>query len=82
MAFVRATVALATIAGTITAPILLLALRSAADLAGFSLVSRFFALVWGLLFLRNFLFYSLATLMAGRALSSSSLPAGGEVGSF
>ena len=53
-----------TIAGTITAPILLLALRSAADLAGFSPVSRFFALVWGLLlFLRNFLFYSLATLM-------------------
>ena len=60
----RATVALATIAGTITAPILLLALRSAADVAVFFPVSRFFALVWGLLlFLRNFCFYSLATLM-------------------
>ena len=59
-----ATVALATFAGTITAPILLLALRSAADVAVFSPVSRFFALVWGLLlFLRNFRFYSLATLM-------------------
>ena len=64
MAFVRATVALATIAGTITAPILLLALRSAADVVVFSPVSRFFALVWRLLlFLKNFLFYSLATLM-------------------
>ena len=52
------------IAWTITAPILLLALRSAADVAVFSPVSRFFALVWGLLlFLRNFHFYSLATLM-------------------
>ena len=48
MAFVRATVALATVAATITAPILLLALRSAAVVAVFS---RFaiFALVWGLL---------------------------------
>ena len=65
VAFVRATVALATIAGTITAPILLLALRSAADVA----VSRFFALVWGLLlFLRNFFFSSLATLMVYRFL--------------
>ena len=64
MAFVRATVALAMIAGTITALILLLALRSAADVAVFSPVSRFFALVWGLLlFLRNFLFYSSATLL-------------------
>ena len=36
MAFVRATVALASIATTITAPILLLALRSAALLAVFS----------------------------------------------
>ena len=35
VAFVRATAALVTIAGTITAPILLLALRSAADVAGF-----------------------------------------------
>ena len=41
MAFVQATVALATIAGTITAPILLLALRSAAVVAVFSPVSRF-----------------------------------------
>ena len=64
MAFVRAAVASATIAWTIPAPILLLALRSAADVAVFSPVSRFFALVWGLLlFLRNFCFYSLATLM-------------------
>ena len=64
MAFVRAAVASAMIAWTITVPILLLALRSAADVAVFSPVSRFFALVWGLLlFLRNFRFYSLATLM-------------------
>ena len=35
MAFVRAAVASATIAWTITAPILLLALRSAADVAVF-----------------------------------------------
>ena len=35
MAFVRATVALASIAAAITAPILLLALRSAAVVAGF-----------------------------------------------
>ena len=40
MAFVRAMVALATIAVTFPAPILLLALRSAAV---------FFALLWGLL---------------------------------
>ena len=63
MAFVRAAVASAMIAWPITAPILLLALRSVADVAVFS---RFaiFALVWGLLlFLRNFRFYSLATLM-------------------
>ena len=64
MAFVRADVASASIAWTIPAPILLLALRSAADVAVFSPVSQFFALVWGLLlFLRNFCFYSLATLM-------------------
>ena len=45
-------------------PILLLALRSVADVAFFSPVLRFFALVWGLLlFLRNFRFYSLATHM-------------------
>ena len=41
MAFVRATVALATVAATITAPILLLALRSAAFVAVFSPVSQF-----------------------------------------
>ena len=41
MAFVRATVALATIAATIPASILLLALRSAAVMAFFSPVSRF-----------------------------------------
>ena len=50
--------------GRFTAPILLLALRSAADVAFFSQISRIFALVWRLLlFLRNFRFYSLATLM-------------------
>ena len=41
MAFVRAAVALATIAATILAPILLLALRSAAVVAVFSPVSQF-----------------------------------------
>ena len=41
MAFVRATVALATVTATIPAPILLLALRSAAVVAVFSPVSRF-----------------------------------------
>ena len=41
MAFVRATVVLATIAVPITAPILLLALRSAAVVAVFSPVSQF-----------------------------------------
>ena len=41
MAFVIATVAFATFAATITAPILLLALRSAAVVAVFSLVSQF-----------------------------------------
>ena len=40
MAFVRATVAFATVAATVKAPILLLALRSAAAVAVFSLVSR------------------------------------------
>ena len=71
VAFARATVAF----GTITAPILLLALRSAADVAFFSPVSRFFALVWGLLlFLRNFLFYSLATLMVFPFLLRLSIP--------
>ena len=41
MAFVRATVALATVAATIPASILLLALRSAAVVAFLSPVSRF-----------------------------------------
>ena len=41
MAFVRAAVALATFAATFPAPILLLALRSAAVVAVFSPVSRF-----------------------------------------
>ena len=41
MAFVRAAVALATIAATFPAPTLLLALRSAAVVAVFSPVSRF-----------------------------------------
>ena len=53
MAFVRATVALASISATITALILLLALRSAAVVAVFF---KSFALVWGRL--RNFSFYS------------------------
>ena len=44
MAFVRATVVLATVAATITAAILLLALRSAAVVAVFSPVSRFLPL--------------------------------------
>ena len=64
MALVRAAVASAPLAWSITAPVLLLALCSAADVAFFSPVSLFFALVWGLLvFPRNFRFYSLATLM-------------------
>ena len=59
MALVRAAVALAPLEWTITALVLLLALRSAADVAFFPPVSQFFALVWGLLFfLRNFRFYS------------------------
>ena len=41
MAFVRATDALATVAVTIPAPILLLALRSAAAVAVFTPVSQF-----------------------------------------
>ena len=42
MALVRAAVASAPLAWTITAPVLLLTLRSAADVAVFSPVSRFF----------------------------------------
>ena len=53
MAFVRATVALASIAKTITAPILLLALRSAAMVAFFFPNFAIFALVWD--HLRNFI---------------------------
>ena len=45
MALVRVAVASAPLAWSITAPVLLLALRSAADVAVFSPVSRFFALV-------------------------------------
>ena len=64
MVFVRVAVASAPLAWTITAPVLLLALRSAADEAVFPQFRDFFALVSGLLcFLRNFRFYSLATLM-------------------
>ena len=47
MVLVRVAVALAPLAWTITAPVLLLALRSAADVAVFSPVPRFFALVLG-----------------------------------
>ena len=61
MAFVRATVALASIATTITVPILLLALRSAALLAVFFLNFAIFALVSD--HLRNFCFYSWASLL-------------------
>ena len=86
MVFVRATVALATFAGTFTTPILLLALRSAADVAVFSPVSRFFALVWGLLlFLRNFRFCSLATLMvypSSGPAACAAFPAAGYLGGF
>ena len=42
MALVQAAVASAPLAWTITAPVLLLALHSAADVAFFSPVSRFF----------------------------------------
>ena len=51
----RVAVALATLVRTIPAPVLLLALHSAADVAVFSPIPRFFALVLGLLLLlRNF----------------------------
>ena len=56
MAFVRAPVALVSIAAMISVPILLLALRSAAVVVVFSPSFAIFALVWGLL--RNFSFYS------------------------
>ena len=64
MAFVRAEVALATIAPTIPVPVLLLALRSAAVVAVFSPGLAIFALLWGfLLFLELFVFFSWATLL-------------------
>ena len=50
MAFVRATVALATVTATMTAPILLLALCSPAVVSFFFPSFAIFALVWGLLF--------------------------------
>ena len=56
MAFVRATVALATVAATITAPILLLALRSAAVF--FPQFRDFRASLGSSVLLRNFSFYS------------------------
>ena len=58
MAFVRATVALATVAATITAPILLLALRSAAVVAFFLQFRDFHASLGSSVLLRNFSFYS------------------------
>ena len=61
MALVRATVALVSIATTITALILLLALRSAALLAFFFPNFAIFALVSD--HLRNFCFYSWASLL-------------------
>ena len=57
MAFVRAEVALATIAPTIPAPVLLLALRSAAVVAVFSPGFAIFALLWGFLLLELFVFF-------------------------
>ena len=47
MALVRVAVAFAPLAGTITAPVLLLALRGAADVAVFSPVPRFFRASFG-----------------------------------
>ena len=49
MAFVWVTVALATVAATIPAPILLLALHSAAVVAFFFPSFAIFVLLWGLL---------------------------------
>ena len=49
MTFVRATVALATVAATIPAPILLLALRKCCSCGGFFPSFAIFALLWGLL---------------------------------
>ena len=58
MAFVRATVALASVAATIPAPILLLALRSAAVVAFFPQFHDFRATLGSSDILRNFSFYS------------------------
>ena len=58
MAFVRVTVALASVTATIPALILLLALRSAAVVAVFSPVSRFRATLGSSDLLRNFSLYS------------------------
>ena len=67
MALVWVAVAFASLERTIPAPVLLLALRSAADVAVFSPIPRFFALVLGTSVLASefsrFRFYSLATLM-------------------
>ena len=63
MAFVRAEVALATIAPTIPAPVLLLALRSAAVVAVFSPVSRFSRYFGVSALLRPFRLFSWATLL-------------------
>ena len=57
MAFVRATVALATVAATIPAPILLLALSSAAVVAVFPHFHYFRATLGSSDLLRNFSFY-------------------------
>ena len=58
MAFVRAPVALASVAVTITAPILLLALHSIAVLAVFSPFRNFRASLGSSALLGNFSFYS------------------------
>ena len=59
MAFVRATVALATVAATITAPILLLSLAQCCSCGGFfPQFSDFRASLGSSVLLRNFSFYS------------------------
>ena len=58
MAFVRATVALATVAAAIAVPILLLALRSAAVVAVFPQFRDFRTSLGSSVLLRNFSFYS------------------------
>ena len=58
MVFVRAMVALATVAATIPAPILLLALRSAAVVAVFPQIRDFHATLGSSDLLRHFCFYS------------------------